>query len=364
MVARKAYRRVVPPLILLMVFAMAPTTGQAQTTRAQVDRACADSEGQLRDYRAAQARFEESAMDYEAVLLEIDRLERLQSRIENTIENNADIYGNIQAQLERHAVEMYKRGGFNSTGTLLNASSVDSLLASSKFLASATSGGQRSLDDLRASRGELERYQTDLASTRVELADAEEEANEIMASMESAMEAEQAAYSKLSTRCRELNAKYLQEQAEAAARARQRAQGSIQVGSFICPFTQGRTHFINSWGFPRSGGRTHKGTDMHAAWNEPMYAVASGRVLLTSSALGGRSIWLTADNGVAYYYAHLNGYNVSNGQRVTQGQTIGFNGDSGNAKGGAPHLHFQIHPGGRSSAAANPYPTLAGVCFR
>jgi murein DD-endopeptidase MepM/ murein hydrolase activator NlpD len=101
---------------------------------------------------------------------------------------------------------------------------------------------------------------------------------------------------------------------------------------------------------------------MFAAWNEPVYAVTSGRVVTRVGGLGGYSIWLTADNGIAYYYAHLASFNVSSGQRVSQGQTIGFNGNSGNAMGGPPHVHFQLHPKGRGTPAVNPYPTLVAAC--
>jgi len=224
------------------------------------------------------------------------------------------------------------------------------------------SGGQESIDELIAARSELDRFQGDLDETRVELEDVEADKLDARDSQEAAMEAEQAAYAKLSGNCQALTAKYDAEQAELRARARQRAAGSVQVGSFICPFAPGRTSFIDSWGYPRSGGRRHKGTDMFAAWNEPMYAVTAGRVLVGNSGLGGKTIWLLGNNGVAFYYAHLSGFNVGSGATVSQGQTIGFNGDSGNARGGAPHLHFEIHPGGRGSAAVNPYPTVAAAC--
>ena len=76
-------------------------------------------------------------------------------------------------------------------------------------------------------------------------------------------------------------------------------------------------------------------------------------VSLGSSGLGGNTIWLLADNGIAYYYAHLSGFNVSSGSSVGQGQTIGFNGDSGNARGGSP-TPLQIHPGGRGRRRSIP----------
>jgi murein DD-endopeptidase MepM/ murein hydrolase activator NlpD len=338
-----------------------PSIGQA-ITKAQVEEACADSRAQLDEYRAAQGAFEEAVRAYDHAALEVDRVERKQVSVSGSVTSHTQELDEIQAMIEEQAVELYMRGGLASPGIIFSASSVDQFMTTSEFLTTAATGGQESLDELIAARSELNRFQTVLEGTRVELAEVEAQKLNARNDQESAMEAEQAAYAKLEGRCKELATEYDRQQAELAARARQRAAGSVQVGSFICPFTPGRTSFVDSWGDSRSGGRAHKGTDLFAAWDEPMYAVTSGRVATGNSGLGGKTIWLLGDNGIAFYYAHLSGFNVSSGQTVSQGQTIGFNGDSGNAGGGPPHLHFEIHPGGRGSAAVNPKATQAGAC--
>jgi hypothetical protein len=61
--------------------------------------------------------------------------------------------------------------------------------------------------------------------------------------------------------------------------------------------------------------------------------------------VGGLASYVTMDDGTYFYMAHLSGYPEGQvtGQRVKTGDIVGFVGDSGNAKGGAPHLHFEIH---------------------
>jgi len=362
MAVLKAHRRALLLLTLsVLVLAMFPMRSEA-VTKSQVDAACADSVEQLADYRAARAEFEEADDAYWGVVNDVDVLERKQGRIEGSVNSNSDELVVIQDKIEDQAVQLYMRGGFSNPGIILSASSVDEYLTTSEFLSAASVGGQESIDDLIAARGEFDRLQVTLDGVHDELEVAEDDALIAKDNHQVAMENEQAAYNKLSDKCASLQNKYEIEQAEKAARAKQQRAGSVQVGSFICPLPRGGTSFRDTWGAARSGGRSHKGTDMFAAWNAPVYAVAAGRVSTGNYGLGGKIIWLTANNGVAYYYAHLSGWNVSGGSSVSQGQVIGFNGDSGNAKGGSPHVHFEIHPGGRGSSAVNPYPTLAAAC--
>lgn len=112
------------------------------------------------------------------------------------------------------------------------------------------------------------------------------------------------------------------------------------------------------WADPRDGGsRSHEGIDIFARRGTPVVAVSDGRVSSTGErGLGGKQVWL-ADGlfGKRVYYAHLDSIAVRRGERVKMGDTLGFVGNTGNAKTTAPHLHFGIY---RKRSAVNPYPYI------
>jgi murein DD-endopeptidase MepM/ murein hydrolase activator NlpD len=129
-----------------------------------------------------------------------------------------------------------------------------------------------------------------------------------------------------------------------------------------CPINAA-TSFSDTWGAPRSGGRTHMGVDMMAARGAPIVAIESGTITRTSnSSLGGISIYLTGSSGNRYYYAHLDvlADGVRGGMAVSVGDLVGYNGSSGNASYSAPHLHFQYAPPGGDWV--NPYPLVKALC--
>jgi murein DD-endopeptidase MepM/ murein hydrolase activator NlpD len=122
-------------------------------------------------------------------------------------------------------------------------------------------------------------------------------------------------------------------------------------GGGVCP-VKGPVRIGQGWGAPRDGGRRrHQGIDLLAPAGTPVVAVASGRISRLSNldrGRGGISLWLWDRQGTAYYYAHNQHNLVHLGQRVQPGQLLARVGATGNARGGPPHLHFQIHPkGGR-----------------
>ena len=135
------------------------------------------------------------------------------------------------------------------------------------------------------------------------------------------------------------------------------AGGTGGGGAIRCPI-QGGASMMNDWGFPRSGGRFHEGNDVFAPRGRSAVATVSGTVVQTTGRLGGNQVKLYGDDGVHYYYTHLDRFGHAG--RVSAGTVIGYVGATGNAAGGPPHVHFEIHPGG--GAAVNPYPRISGVC--
>jgi Peptidase family M23 len=137
----------------------------------------------------------------------------------------------------------------------------------------------------------------------------------------------------------------------------------------------GTVEYSNDFGAPRAQG-SHQGIDILAPRRALALAAEAGRVRFYSgSSRGGCMLYLDGKSGTQYLYIHLNNdltdgndnrggcklgvafpAGLKTGARVAAGQPIGYVGDSGDANGIHPHLHFEMHPNG--GRAVNPYRSL------
>lgn len=114
----------------------------------------------------------------------------------------------------------------------------------------------------------------------------------------------------------------------------------------------------DTWGAPRSGGRRHEGQDIFAPRGTPIYSATEGfAVSIGEGGLGGKKVFVLGAGGRRYYYAHLDAFSetLRPNDYVTPETVLGYVGDTGNARGTPPHLHFGVYT---ASGAANPLPLL------
>ncbi|EED37536.1 peptidase [Stenotrophomonas sp. SKA14] len=114
----------------------------------------------------------------------------------------------------------------------------------------------------------------------------------------------------------------------------------------------------DTFGAPRGRDRTHAGIDIFARRGTPVRSATVGVIAdVREGGLGGRQVWVIGPARERYYYAHLEDWaeGLARGQIVRPGDLLGHVGDSGNAKGTPPHLHWGIYG---SQGARDPLPLL------
>lgn len=292
------------------------------------------------------------------------RAESAQKEIEAKAADARARLAALESQVRELAVSSYIDGG-RSAATFAIEGDLKDLARGQALLRYATLGTSEAIDEYRSAREDLES-----SSAQMEASIAERRAASAALRKERAKIA--AELDRLAAAQRELDRKRkaAEERARAEAAARNKklpasrstrtASGTATVlgsGSWVCP-VQGPRAFSNDWGAPRSGGRRHQGNDILSPMGTPVVASVAGTVRHHHSSLGGLSYYLQGDDGNTYFGTHLSSFAASG--RVSAGTVVGRVGNTGNARGGAPHLHFEIHPGG--GGPVNPYPTLSRYC--
>ena len=312
--------------------------------------ASAETEAQLRA-RLEQLK-EESARAGAAFDSAYWRLDETESRIAKTDKQLAAAKKRLKVakrRLNSHANSIYRREGLDMLDFLVGASDFDDFINRLDYLSRIGSSSATIVEEVKD-------LTSDLRRTKAKLAEERKKRRADVTSLRSRRDA-------LQRRLRSTETEFKRVKARLDA---VRSGGSAPSGVAAVPGPNGMVfpvvgayYYADTWGASRSGGRRrHQGTDIMAPTGTPLVAILPGTVRAKTNGLGGKTIWLSADNGWSFYYAHLDSWVVTSG-RVRAGQVIGTVGYSGNAAASAPHLHLQIHPGGGSPV--NPYPYLRAM---
>lgn len=323
----------------LPVGGLTPTPASADVEG--LDDARENVSGLQGDLAAATAAYERTWAEVEEARVELGRLQDSAAALE-------DQAAAAERQLAERARTVFKYGGDSQLELLFSSGNPTEALERAALVGLVQERETAGLQEAVAARTALDQTLASIDQRRVELEALTERLSVEQAALEDELEVAEDTVSSLEA---------------TASRQREIDRGS-QQGVYACPLDRHLTHFVDSWGFPRSGGRSHKGADVMGPMGAPVYAITDGVITRHSnSSLGGISLYLQGDDGSTYFYTHLRGYAPlgSVGTRVEAGEHVAFNGATGNARGGAPHIHFERHPGGGS--AVNPYPYLAAACF-
>lgn len=340
----RSLRIVVPALLVALVAAL--LTGSAA------------GEEKLSDLKArmdkVQAELDASTARITRVHAIEEELETRLSSIRSEMNRLSKRTRKLQAKAVARAAELYKAGDSTVVDILLGSEDIAELSDQAEILSQISMGDNGVFIELARATNRFEELEVELRDKSLELAEAKSELKEEADRL-------QAQFNSVSGDYKELQAKLMAAKPSAPAGTAPKAATAVSMpstGGMYCPIG-GPTSFVDSWGDARSGGRSHQGVDMMAAYGTPQVAIVSGTITYAGySSLGGNVQYLSGDDGNLYVYVHQASHTVTSGH-VSAGQQISVVGDTGNAAGN-PHLHFESHPGG--GAAVNPYPLVRSLC--
>lgn len=350
----RAHLRVGFLALATVLFSTSLIASARAVTEKELQQARAERAALQNKLNSAVSSYEASLARYEETQIRLAQSQRRLGQAEQELRA-------VQASLAQRAIATYKQGQVSLISVLLDAETPAEFLRRVVFLEKASASDSAVLLRAARARAEINDTRETLARQKAE----QQTVTKRLQTLTSELAGQFDAAAALETKLVAQKAEEERRRREAEARRRRAAQvarrASFSPGNFHCPI-DGPNSFTDSWGAPRSGGRRHQGVDIYASHGARVVSVVEGTILrMSRSSLGGISLYLRGGDGSEYFYAHLAGYaSISPGQRVSAGQLVAYNGNSGNARGGPAHLHFEIHPGG--GAAINPYPTVRAAC--
>jgi murein DD-endopeptidase MepM/ murein hydrolase activator NlpD len=308
-------------------------------TQQELDRAEAELADVQADLDRATAAWHSATVRLDATIVDIAETRNRISDLELRLER-------IDARLARRAVAAFTSGPASTIDILLSSASFTEFSDRLEFLGSVAQDDVDLAIEQQVLQDQLRTHREDLQA----LSERQSEAVRDLAAAQARIDER---FEQIEARVDELKAELRRETAYLNVFGQNpNPDGVIQR----CPVA-GPNSFVDSFGWPRSGGRTHQGIDLISPYGTAIVAAHGGTVSQSSSYLGGLQAYVRTSGGTYTFYAHLSSY--ASAGTVSAGTVIGYVGSTGNA-GSTNHLHFEYHPGG--GAAVNPYQMLLSVC--
>jgi peptidoglycan LD-endopeptidase LytH len=330
------------PLLVCMTAIFLAVSFPVLAAAATLQEKQAEAEKVRRQIEAMKVESQRLAQEYSSALTEYEAIRADVEGNRERLEKAQRDYKRARTILHDRLRSIYKSGEVSSLEVLLEATSMDDFLSRYDFFSYIGNRDFQLFDEVKRLREEISERQRSLEEQEARQRQVLGSVNAKRQAMESSLQEQQAYLDSVNKEILELLASY----------GGGGTPMMTPIGSFVFP-VRGPNTFTNDWHAPRSG-HLHQGCDVFAARGTPCVACVSGTVHHGEGKNAGLYVRLVGDDGNVYYYMHLDGFAATG--HVTAGTVIGYVGDTGNAKGTPPHLHFEIHPGG--GAAINPYPIL------
>ena len=311
---------------------------EAQRIQAQLDAMKKDSE--------------RLAAEYTASLNQLESIKFLIAENRQKLEKAQDDYLRSRQVLQGRLRSMYMLGEINAVEVLLEANSVGDMLSRYDYLRYLNEQDMAVFKEMKALRSEIALRQRELEDQESRQRQAVAALQQKQVELQNSLAAQEKLLSSVNAEIKALLDQMNSVPRSGGGSGGGGGGGNYVIGSFVFP-VRGTYTYTNDWHAPRTG-HLHQGCDIFASTGTPCVAVVSGVASTGEGKNAGLYIRLAGDDGNVYYYMHLDRFGQTG--RVAAGTVIGYVGDSGNAKGGPPHLHFEVHPGG--GEAVNPYPIL------
>lgn len=289
----------------------------------------------------------------------------LQQQSDETQTRITELTQKEQEQYElfcRQVREEEERGTVSYWSVLFKASSFTDLLARMDFVNEVMDYDRQVISDLQTTRRQLtedkaalEQQKSEMESSQTKLQQQVDAASALVREYEETEAGHQAMLDEAA-----------EDEARIQALIRQQQSGGSSGGSgsnsgvdgYIWPTNNTRvvtSPYGERW-CPFHGYESHNGADIDAARGSAVLAAKSGRVIQAGWNGGyGISVMIAHDDGITTLYGHMDGCSVSVGQTVSQGETIGICGNTGNSSGA--HIHYTMYKNG---GTIDPLPYLPG----